>query len=389
MFAGKRRLVGLVLTSVVLVVGAVAAPAAFADRTARDRQLTKSITSTVRDASVPGAIVGVWKQGKRPYVRAFGVRNTATERRMRRNLYMRVGSVTKTFTVTALLQLVGEGKVALDDPIGKYVPGIVNGDTVTLRQLASMTSGIEGYTQSPAFYDVFVTNPYRAWTPQELVDAVTGAPALYPPGEGYNYSNTNAVLIGLVVEQVSGQSLPRYVKRHLLKPLGMKDTTFPTDAAFRSPHAQGYTDKTPDGEIANATDWNPSWGWAAGAMTSTAHDMRIWTKHLISGKRLLPPAVQRERLASVKTTGTALATYGLGLFNRDGWIGHNGTLPGYQTLVVNRPATKTTIVVLTNTDVAHEGQDTSTFIGQAITSVLTPNHVLLACGETPASCVRY
>jgi D-alanyl-D-alanine carboxypeptidase len=241
---------------------------------------------------------------------------------------------------------------------------------------------------STPFYDVFIDDPHRAWTPQELVSAVAGAPALYPPGEGYNYSNTNAVLIGLVVEQVSGRSLPRYVEQHLLKPLGMKDTTFPTDAAFPSPHAQGYTDKTPDGKIANATDWNPSWGWAAGAMISTAHDMRIWTKHLISGKRLLPPRVQRERLASVKTTRATLAAYGLGLFNRDGWIGHNGTLPGYQTLAVHRPASKTTVVVLTNTDVAYKGQDTSTVIGQAITSVLTPKHVLLSCGETPASCKR-
>lgn len=387
MFAGKRHLVGVVLTSVV-VAGGITAPADAADGTARGRELTKSISSTVREASIPGAIVGVWKEGKRPYVRAFGVRDTATKRRMKRNLYMRIGSVTKTFTVTALLQLVGQGKVALDDPIGKYVPGIVNGDTITLRQLASMTSGLEGYTQSPAFYDVFIDDPHRAWTPQELVSAVAGAPVLYPPGDGYNYSNTNAVLIGLVVEQVSGQSLPRYVEQHLLKPLRLKDTTFPTDAAFPSPHAQGYTDKTPDRKIANATDWNPSWGWAAGAMISTAHDMRIWTEHLISGKRLLPPRVQRERLASVKTTRATLAAYGLGLFNRDGWIGHNGTLPGYQTLAVYRPASRTTVVVLTNTDIAYKGQDTSTVIGQAITSILTPKHVLLSCGESPASCER-
>jgi D-alanyl-D-alanine carboxypeptidase len=387
MLAGKRHLAGVALISVV-VVGGITAPTDAADRTARDRELTKSISSTVRKAAIPGAIVGVWKKGKRPYVRALGVRDTATKRRMKRNLYMRLGSETKTFTVTALLQLVGQGKVALDDPIGKYVPGIVNGDTITLRQLASMTSGLEGYTQSPAFYNVFINDPHRAWTPQQLVSAVAGLPALYAPGDGYNYSNTNAVLIGLVVEQVSGQSLPRYVEQHLLKPLGMKHTTFPTDAAFPSPHAQGYTDKTPNGKIANATDWNPSWGWAAGAMISTVHDMRIWTEHLISGKRLLPPRVQRERLASVKTTRATLAAYGLGLFNRDGWIGHNGSLPGYQTLAVYRPARKTTVVVLTNTDIAYKGQDTSTVIGQAITSILTPKHVLLSCGESPASCRR-
>src|SRR3954454_12013924 len=143
MLARKRRLVGVVLASVV-VAAAITAPAEAADRTARDRELTKAISSTVREAAIPGAIVGVWKEGSRPYVRAFGVRDTATKQRMKPNLYMRIGSETKTFTVTALLQLVAEGKVALDDPIAKYVPGIVNGDTITLRQLASMTSGIEG-----------------------------------------------------------------------------------------------------------------------------------------------------------------------------------------------------------------------------------------------------
>jgi D-alanyl-D-alanine carboxypeptidase len=278
--------------------------------------------------------------------------------------------------------------VSLDDPIGRYIRGIVNGDTITLRELASMTSGLPGYTQSPTFYNGFLNDPRRAWTPQELLSAVAGEPALYAPGKGYNYSNTNAVLIGLVVEQVSGQSLPSYVEQHLLEPLGMNHTTFPTDAAFPSPHAQGYTDKTRSGRIADAADWNPSWGWAAGAMISTLHDLRVWTEHLYTGEGLLPAAVQRERLASVKTTRAALAVYGLGLFNRDGWIGHNGSLPGYQTLAVYRPATKTTLVVLTNTDIAYKGQDTSTVIGQAITSVLTPKHVLLACGESPASCRR-
>jgi D-alanyl-D-alanine carboxypeptidase len=374
MFVRKPHVIGVVLTAFVAA-AAISSSAIAAPQSTRDRALTKSIRSAVREASIPGAIVGVWKEGKRPYVRAFGVRDTASRRRMSPDLYMRIGSQTKTFAVTALLQLVGKGKVGLDDPIGKYVPGIVNGDTITLRQLSSMTSGLPSYTQTESFFDDLVSDPQRSFTPQQLLAYVAGAPPLYAPGQGFNYSNTNTILIGLVVEKVSRQSLPSYIKQHILKPLHMNHTSFATDAAFPSPHAQGYTEQTADGKIANATDWNPSWGWAAGSMISTVHDMHIWARHLATGKGLLKPAVQRKRADSVKEAPGAASAYGLGMFSVAGWIGHNGSLPGYQTVAVYRPANKTTVVVLTNTDISNKGRATGTIVGQAVTSVLTPEHV--------------
>jgi D-alanyl-D-alanine carboxypeptidase len=375
MFVRKPHLLGVMLTAFVAAAG-IPSSADAAAQSARDRALTKSVRGAVREASIPGAIVGVWQKGKTPYVRAFGVRNTASERRMSRNLHMRIGSQTKTFTVTALLQLVGKGKVGLDDPIGKYVPNVANGDTITLRELASMTSGLPSYTQTESFVDDLMRDPQRSFAPQELLDYVAGAPPLFAPGMGFSYSNTNTILIGLVVEKVSGQSLPRYIKQHILKPLRMNHTTFATDAAFPSPHAQGYTEQTADGKIANATDWNPSWGWAAGSMISTVHDLRIWARHLATGKRLLKPAVQRERADSLKETQPGAASaYGIGMFSVAGWVGHNGSLPGYQTVAVHRPANRTTVVVLTNTDISYEGRATGTIVGQAVTSVLTPKHV--------------
>jgi D-alanyl-D-alanine carboxypeptidase len=291
--------------------------------------LTKSIRGAVREASIPGTIVGVWQARRKPYVRAYGVRNKASGRRMSPKLHMRIGSETKTFTVTALLQLVGKGMVGLDDPIGKYVPGIVNGDTITLRQLASMTSGLPSYTETESFFDDLVSDPRRSFTPQQLLAYVAAAPAHYAPGMGFNYSNTNTILLGLVVEKVSGQSLPRYIERHIIKPLHMSHTTFATDARFPSPHAQGYTEQTADGKIANATRWNPSWGWAAGSIISTLHDLRIWARHLATGKGLLPRAQRRERMQSVKEKPGAASAYGIGMFSVAGWVGHNGSLPGY------------------------------------------------------------
>jgi D-alanyl-D-alanine carboxypeptidase len=370
MLAAKGRVV-VGLATVVAATGMVGTADA-ASVKARDQALTKTIRATIKEASIPGAIVGVWQPKKAPYIRAFGVRNTATKARMRTNFYSRIGSETKTFAVTALLQLVAQGKASLDDPIGKYVPNIVNGDTATLRDLADMTSGIPSYTQTEAFYRDLTTDPFRNYTRPQLLGYVANDPALYAPGEGFNYSNTNTVLIGIVVEQVSGQTLPDYIEPHILKPLKMNHTSFPTNAAFPTPHAQGYTEQTADGKVADATNWNPSWGWSAGAMISTVGDMRIWAEHLVTGEGLLPAGLQAERLASVKNGAGA---YGIGMFSTGGWIGHNGSLPGYQTVVVYRPAAKTTVVALMNTDIEYEKTPVSTVMGRAVTTALDPKHV--------------
>jgi D-alanyl-D-alanine carboxypeptidase len=364
----------VVLTAFVAA-GSAAAPAAVAADRSRDRALTRAVEAAMRETEIPGAIVGVWQDGKAPYVRAFGVRDRATDLPMSPRLHMRIGSETKTFTVTALLQLAAEGELSLDDPIDRYVRGVVNGDTVTLRELASMVSGIPSYTHVEAFVTELKDHPRRSWTPAQLLSYVNGAPALFAPGAGFDYSNSNTVLLGLVIEQVSGQPLSRYVEQHLLEPLGMTHTAFPDDAAFPSPHARGYTDQTPDGTVADATRWNPSWGWAAGAMTSTVRDLHVWAEHLATGEGLLPRTLQRERLASVRRPPGETTEYGLGLFNVNGWIGHNGSLPGYQTVAIHRPATGTTVVALVNTDIVRDGAVPSTAVGRAVTKVLSPKHV--------------
>lgn len=375
MYARTCRVAGAALAAVLATAAITSTAAAAPTQAPRDHALTAKIRAAMKQGRIPGAIVGVWQKGKAPYVRAFGVRDTATGRPMARNLYMRIGSETKTFTITALLQLVGEGKISLDDPIGKYVPGTVNADA-TLRQLASMTSGIPSYTETQPFFADLTADPQRSFTPQELLGYIAGEPATFPPGQGFHYSNSNTVLLGLVVEQVSGQSLPAYIEQHILQPLGLKHTSFPTGAAFPSPHAHGYTNQTADGKRADATDWNPSWGWAAGTMISTARDLHVWARHLATGRDLLPAAVQRLRLQSVTPTDPKVAqVYGIGMFSVEGWIGHNGSLPGYQTLAVHRPGSDATVVVLANTDITRDDEATSTRLGKAITSVITPRHV--------------
>lgn len=377
----RPRSAGTIATLMACLLVAVPVASAAAPR---DAALTKSISRALARAKAPGAIVGVWQPGQRAYVRTFGVRNTQTRRPMRRDLYMRIGSETKTFTVTALLQLVDQGKVRLDDPIAKYVPGVTQGDQITLRQLAEMRSGLVNYTLVPAFDTALVADPHRSWMPQQLLDLAIHEPLQFQPGQGFSYSNTNTVLLGLVVEQVSGQPIGEYIRRHITAPLGMTHTSFPLTPALPSPHADGYADDTPDGSVANATNWNPTWTWAAGQMVSTLRDLRIWAPRLATGRGLLSRALQRERAASVAGPGDPI-TYGLGLFNVHGWIGHNGSLPGYQTLALYRPQTRTTIVALINTDIElAAGVAPSTVVGEAITRVISPKNIYTLPAAPPS-----
>ncbi|MFF3634633.1 serine hydrolase domain-containing protein [Streptomyces sp. NPDC002250] len=348
------------------------------------RQLDAAVRQVMRTANVPGVTVGVWTPDRGSYVRSFGVADRSDGRPMTPDMYVRIGSETKTFTVTALLQLVDEGKAALDDPIGRYVAGVPNGDRITLRELAGMRSGLFNYSEDDGFFKALTSDPQRPFTPQQLLGYAFRHPVMFPPGQKFYYSNTNLILLGLVVEKQSGQSLGDYIHRHILVPAGMNDTSFPSGAEFPSPHPQGYTDQTADGKVQDTADWNPSWGWAAGAMVSTLGDLRTWaptvaTGRFPDGRRMISPAAQAQRLVTPPTPIPG-AGYGLGIFDVQGWIGHNGSLPGYETLTVYLPEARTTLVVALNTDIDHDNQEPSTLFGQAITRIISPGHVF----ELPA-----
>ncbi|MEU6671671.1 serine hydrolase domain-containing protein [Streptomyces sp. NPDC046727] len=343
------------------------------------RQLDAAVRRVMREANVPGVSVGIWTPGQQSYVRSFGVADKASGRKMASDLYMRIGSETKTFTVTALLQLVDQGKVRLDDTIGRYVDGVPNGDRITLRQLAGMRSGLFNYSEDDGFFKALTADPQRPFTPQQLLDYAFRHPVLFPPGEKFSYCNTNLILLGLVVQKESGQQLGDYIREHILDPASMHHTVFPEGAGFPTPHAQGYTDQTANGKVAETAGWNPSWGWAAGAMISTLDDLHIWgptvaTGELPDGKRLISPALQKQRLTTPATPipGTG---YGLGIFDVHGWIGHNGSLPGYESLTIYLPETRTTVVVLLNTDINYGEDEPSTVFGEAITKIISPRHV--------------
>jgi D-alanyl-D-alanine carboxypeptidase len=338
--------------------------------------LTGSIQQVMRVAAIPGAIVGVWQRGQAPYVHTFGVSSMAPRRPMSAAMYMRIGSETKTFTITALLELVDRRKVGLDQPIARYISGVPDGNVITIRELAEMRSGLYNYTDDSAWARAFLHNPHRQWKPQELLRYGFSHPLLFKPGSQYRYSNTNTVLLGLVIEKESGQSLAGYIGQHVLRPDQLAHTIFPNGAAIPFPHARGHTYENPDGKTVNPTNWNPSWGWAAGAMISTLSDLHAWARDVATG-RLLTPATQRQRERFLPIRGLAGAGYGLGLFDVNGWIGHNGSLTGYESLVIYLPSRRATVVVLVNSDVNHRGEALTTLIGQAITKIISPGHIFV------------
>ncbi|KJK45998.1 serine hydrolase domain-containing protein [Streptomyces sp. NRRL F-4428] len=342
-------------------------------------KLDDAITAAMREAGIPGVGVGLWIDGDEAYVRSFGTADKTTGIPIKTDMHTRIGSVTKTFTVTGVLQLVDDGKVRLDAPISTYLDGVPGGDRITVRQLAEMRSGLYNYTEDPRWTAAFKADPYRAWTPQQLLDIAFRHPADFPPGARWEYSNTNTILLGLLVEKVSGQPLHTYLEQHVLAPAGLDATSLPTGAEITSPYVHGYTDFTPDGATVDASQWNPSWGWAAGAMISTIDDLHGWVPTLVGGglpdgNRLLEPGTQAQRLRMLPT-GHPDVGYGLGIAAIKGWIGHNGELPGYETIAVRHPQNRATLVIIVNSDIDGKYGSLSSLIANRITNIVTPKHV--------------
>ncbi|WP_246001807.1 serine hydrolase domain-containing protein [Allorhizocola rhizosphaerae] len=300
-------------------------------------------------AAAPGAIVGV-RTPEGTWTAAYGHADPTTQTPMSTDMHMRIGSVTKTFTGTAILQLAQDGRLSLNDPIGKYYPGIPNGDRITLTQLANMTSGVASY-YTEEFLARYFGDPATVFTPDELIAYGVAASPVFEPGGRFDYSNTNTVLLGKVIESVTGEPAAQALQRLIFAPLGLTATSLPdVSPAIPSPHAQGYTlqgVKTP-GQPVDATDWNPSFGWTAGGMISNLADLLTYARALGTGQTLLSTRVQTERLQSFPSP----AGYGFALGCVDGWVGHTGELPGFNTTLFYDTTTDTSVVVMVNSDIS-------------------------------------
>ncbi|MFF4079194.1 serine hydrolase domain-containing protein [Streptomyces sp. NPDC001777] len=270
--------------------------------------------------------------------------------------HVRIGSSTKTFVATLVLQLVAEGRIGLDDPVADHLPGFGPDRRITVRMLLQHTSGIFNFTGE--YYEdgtmvpgipattagkEWVDNRFRTYAPEELVRLALSRPARFEPGTDWSYSNTNYVLARLLIEQVTGRSITEEARRLILEPLGLSGTVVPTtQTEIAEPHAHAYYRYEDGGEerTVDVTELNPSWISSGGDMISTSRDLGTFVSALVGG-RLLPAGLLAEMCAPRPTPipGTG---YGLGVFVQDTGdggivINHNGGAAGHAALMYATP----------------------------------------------------
>ena len=166
------------------------------------------------------------------WVGALGVADRTSEEPMTPDVHHRIGSVTKTFTITLLLQAEAEGLLSLDDTIDQYIKGVPNGDEITLAQMANMTSGIASYTENEQWGEEVLADPRRSWKPEELAQVGIKDSPLFDPGTEWHYSNTNTVLLGLVLEQVTGKPIGDLYREQIIEPLGLEEHVLPRSSGL-------------------------------------------------------------------------------------------------------------------------------------------------------------
>ncbi|MEU1037216.1 serine hydrolase domain-containing protein [Streptomyces sp. NPDC005907] len=335
---------GLVGATAVAVAVTLAGPAAAAPAGREHTPTRQAMDAAVRDG-VPGVAAraadehGTWKA-------ASGTGDLRTGAPRRADDRYRVGSITKTFVATVLLQLEAEGRLSLDDTVDEWLPGVVrghghDGGRITLRQLLNHTSGIYNYTEDEGFTrtyflkDGFLRHRFDTMTPRQLVGLAMNHEPHFAPGTSWHYSNTNYVLAGLVIEEATGHPYATEIRRRVIEPLGLRATlvpgTYPKVPAPSS-RAYGKLAGTTTGPTYDVTELNPSLASSAGEMIADSRDLNRFYSALLRG-RLLPPKQLREMKTTVRVDEIPGAGYGLGLIDRElscgvhVW-GHGGGIHG-------------------------------------------------------------
>jgi D-alanyl-D-alanine carboxypeptidase len=245
-----------------------------------------------------------------------------------------------------------------------------------------MTAGIANYVTAPVIAVDYVRDPLLPLTPQQALDLIRTLPPAYPPGAQARYSDSNYILLGFVIERVTGQPAAEVIIDRVVRPLGLTETTFPTTPDMPSPYLHGYLGAHPGDALRDVTRSNPDVAWTAGAMISTLADLRVWAKALAEGT-LLSPAMQRERLTWNRFAAPNLDVgYGLGVLSVNGLIGHNGGIFGYSSWMAHAPEEDATLVVVTNRAATEGGTADPIFYG--IARLLFPDRFPLV-EATPAA----
>ena len=257
---------------------------------------------------------------------------------------VRIGSNTKTFVAVVVMQLVQEGKVGLDEPIETYLPGLIKGEgidgsRITVRQLLQHTSGLPDFDETLfGTTDVFQYRHHYV-TPRDVLDSALSKPAQFEPGAQWKYTNTNYIVLGMLIERVSQRPVGEQIDERIVKKLGLSHTYFPApgEEKIRGTHPQGYH-LSAGGKLKDITEMDPAWGWAAGAMVSTPSELNTFFQAVFDGRLLIQASIDEMKNGAVDASSYLGPgkVYGLGLIGTSlscggtSW-GHGGTIHGYQT----------------------------------------------------------
>jgi len=315
-------------------------------------KIDRIAAQVVEQTGVPSASVAIVQHGKLVYTHAYGSARLATDSSpavpATPEMRYSVGSISKQFTAAAILMLQEQGKLSLDDPVGRYIPGLTRGGEVTISQILSHTSGYQDYWPE----DYVMTTLLQPTTTQQILDTWAKKPLDFDPGTQWQYSNTNYVIAGRIVEIVSGQPLFDFLSERIFRPLGMTSVLNSDQKKLAPPDASAYY-RHALGPLRPAPKEGAGWMFAAGELAMTAHDLALWDESLIA-QSLLKPESYKEMFAEVKLKNGKGTEYGLGveIQQRNGHrsIEHSGEVSGFvsdnEVLIDDGAA----VAVLTNQD---------------------------------------
>ncbi|WP_235036859.1 serine hydrolase [Actinomadura sp. K4S16] len=351
----------------------------------------------VLDEAVREGAPGALAQSRTPHRTlnlSSGVADVTTGRPPRAYMKYRVGSITKLFVATVVLQLVAEGRLRLDDTVANVIPGVVEGngyepDKITMRMLLNHTSGVADYTDNPRIEEIAVTDPRHDFTLRELAEAGVEYPPYFPPGTSWRYSDTDYVLLGLVIRSVTGRSYVHEINKRIIRPLHLRSTYFPgTDPRIRGPHLHGYTPVADDpAELRDTTEVNITFARASGDMISTVGDLDRFDSALLGG-RLLPDRLLRAMLRPVPGSqpypGSDVFRYGLGAVIATTpcgvkAYGNGGTLDGWETWTGSTRGGRHSMSFVFTTDAVNQVRLTE----QAVTAEYCPDTIRKGAHTAP------
>jgi D-alanyl-D-alanine carboxypeptidase len=283
-----RVAVIVALTAMVLVLPTAAAARAAEPQfsPATVAALTAIVKQGMTSSATPGMAVGIWVPGRGTYIRSFGTDNLKTGSPFRVADHVRIASISKTFTATAILQLVDRQRLKLSDHLWRFVKGIPNGKRITVRELLNMTSGVYDFTNDTSFLARYQANPQMAFSTKAFLTIIHRHHPSFAPGSGVEYSDSNYYLLGLIVQKVSNRSLAQVIQTRVLDPLHLRQSSYPSTPHIPRPFSHGYFSETAMSPLRDVTLSNPAAGFGAGAMTSTLGDLKLWAKALATGTLL-------------------------------------------------------------------------------------------------------